>query len=82
MAKLPSPCTPSQALIALLLHKEASTGAHERCLCTLYNMLRDEEGSARRAADIMCLPNAKAALCSQLLQDQPNCRFLRCVQST
>ena len=68
-----------QALLHLLLHEGAPPAAHERCLCTLYNMLRGEEGAARRAADIMALPNARQALCAQLVRDQPNCRFLRWV---
>ncbi|KAG1660817.1 hypothetical protein FOA52_010242 [Chlamydomonas sp. UWO 241] len=65
-----------EALLTLLDHHDTPPVANERCLCTLYNMIFGEEASPRRAADMLALPRAAAALCRQLLRPQPNCRFL------
>ena len=66
-----------QALLVILEDRQAPPAAHERCLCTLYNMIRGEEWAARRASELLALPSAIPALCAQLLQPLPNCRFLR-----
>ena len=69
-----TPC--AQALLLLLQDRQAPPAAHERCLCTLYNMIRGEEASARRASELLAMPAAVPALCAQLLQPHPNNRFL------
>ncbi|GAX76767.1 hypothetical protein CEUSTIGMA_g4214.t1 [Chlamydomonas eustigma] len=64
------------ALLLLLEDRSTPAAAQERCLCTLYNMIRGEESAGKRSNDLLSRPSALSVLCSQLLQPNPNCRFL------